>query len=70
MSTRTLVVCYPEWQVVAAGCSMNEPAVVVAANQVVAVSTAARAEGVESGLRRREAQGRCPDLKVVAADAC
>ncbi len=41
---------------------------VVSANRVVAVTVAARAEGVETGLRRREAQGRCPGLEVIAAD--
>jgi protein ImuB len=35
---------------------------------VVAATAAARSEGVRPGLRRREAQGRCPDLAVIAAD--
>ncbi|MDP8976438.1 MAG: DNA polymerase Y family protein [Actinomycetota bacterium] len=41
---------------------------VVFANRVVACSAAARSEGVRRGLRRREAQGRCPDLVVVEND--
>ncbi len=41
---------------------------VVFANRVVACSAAARSEGVRRGLRRREAQGRCPELVVVEND--
>ena len=66
---RVLVVVWPDWPAVAAGCPPDVPAVVVSANRVVAVTPAARAEGVEKGLRRREAQGRCPGLDVVPADA-
>jgi len=44
------------------------PVVVVHANRVVAASGAARAAGVTVGLRRREAQGRCPAAAVVTAD--
>jgi protein ImuB len=47
----------------------TEPAAVVFANRVVACSAAARAEGVRRGLRRREAQGRCPEIAVVEYDA-
>jgi protein ImuB len=65
---RVLVAYWPDWPVLAAGCPPDRPAVVVAANRVVAVTAAARAEGVTAGLRRREAQGRCPGLAVVAAD--
>jgi len=65
---RVLVASLPDWSVVAAGCSPDVPAAVVTANLVVAVTTAGRADGVRPGLRRREAQGRCPELLVVAAD--
>ena len=65
---RTLVLCCPEWPVVAAGAVPDQPLAVVHANRVIASSPAARFEGVELGLRRREAQGRCPSLVVVAAD--
>jgi protein ImuB len=41
---------------------------VVTANQVIACSMVARAAGVRRGMRRREAQSRCPDLVVVARD--
>ncbi|HEV2766709.1 MAG TPA: hypothetical protein VGV63_03240, partial [Acidimicrobiales bacterium] len=65
---RTLVVWCPDWPVVAAGIGPGEPGVVVAANRVVACSPAARAEGVCRGLRRREAESRCPHLRLIAAD--
>jgi len=65
---RTMVVHCPDWPVVAAGARPDEPAVVVHANRVVAATPAARAEGVAPGLRRREAQGRCPMVAVHEAD--
>jgi len=62
----------PDWPVVAAGIaahlSAQRPAAVVTANRVVACSAVARAAGVSRGLRRREAQARCPDLVVHPAD--
>lgn len=57
-----------DWPVVAAGVPLDEPAAVLFANRVIACSPAARADGVEPGLRRREAQGRCPDLVVLERD--
>ena len=68
MTTRTLVVWCPDWPVVASGAGPDDAVAVVFANRVVACSAAARAEGVRRGLRRREAQGRCPDLALVPAD--
>ena len=65
---RTLVAEVADWPVVAAGASPDEPAVVVHANRVVAATPAARAQGVDVGLRRREAQGRCPSLALLTAD--
>jgi protein ImuB len=65
---RTLVVWCPDWPVVAAGHSAQVPVAVVFANRVVACSAAAREEGVAIGLRRREAQGRGPDVVVVEQD--
>ncbi|OLR91128.1 DNA polymerase Y family protein [Actinokineospora bangkokensis] len=63
----------PDWPVVAAGqvagLPVDVPAAVVAANRVLAANAAARGEGVRRGMRRREAQGRCPDLAVLPADA-
>ena len=65
---RMLVVWCPDWPVVAAGAPPDSPTAVVHANRVVACSAAARAEGVRPGLRRREAQGRCPELELLAHD--
>lgn len=65
---RTLVVRCLDWPIVAAGVPLEEPAAVLHANRVVATSPAARAQGVRQGLRRREAQGRCPGLAVVDHD--
>jgi protein ImuB len=65
---RALVVWCPDWPVLAAGAAPGEPTAVVHGNRVVAASPAARAEGVVTGQRRREAQSRCPGLTVVAHD--
>lgn len=66
--TRTLVVHCPDWPVLAADPGPSEAMVVVRANRVVAASMAARQAGVEPGLRRREAQRRCPSVTVVDHD--
>ena len=65
---RTLVVWCLDWPVVAIG---HEPEVAVAvmhANHVVACSATARAQGVQRGQRRREAQGRSPSVIIVERD--
>ncbi len=63
----------PDWPVVAAcaesGIPADRPAAVLVAHRVVACSATARAQGVRRGLRRREAQARCPDLAVLGRDA-
>ena len=46
----------------------HRPAAVVVANRVLACSAVARAHGVRRGLRRREAQARCPELVVLERD--
>ncbi len=61
-----LVAWCPDWSVVAAGKALDEPVLVLHANRVVALSPAARGEGAVVGLRRREAQARCPDAEVLA----
>ena len=70
--TRTLLLWCPDWPVIAAGLldgvPVHEPVVVLAGNRVLACSPAARREGVRRGLRRREAQGRCPGVVVVEHD--
>ena len=66
-----MAVWCPDWPVTAARLSAGLavdtiPAAVVTANRVVACSHAARSAGVRRGLRRREAQARCPELVVLA----
>ena len=65
---RTLVVWCPDWPLAALGVRTTEPAAVFHANRVVACTEAARQVGVRRGMRRREAQGRCPDLVVHERD--
>lgn len=67
MTTRTLVLVAPHWSTVAAGVA-DRPAAIVHANRVVEVSPPALAHGVGVGLRRREAQARCPALEVLDHD--
>lgn len=67
-----MLVWCPDWPVVAAeilgGVPAAGPVAVLHANRVVASSPAARAEGVRRGLRKRDAQSRCPQLTVVEHD--
>lgn len=69
---RMLTLWCPDWPVTAArlveGVDPDRPVAVLHANRVLACSPAARADGVRRGLRRREAQGRCPHLVMVAHD--
>ncbi|OKI75168.1 DNA polymerase Y family protein [Micromonospora sp. CB01531] len=69
---RTLLLWCPDWPVLAAeivdGVPATDAVAVLHANRVVACSERARAEGVRRGLRKREAQGRCPQLTVVDHD--
>ena len=58
----------PQWSIVAAGAAVEEAVAVLHANRVVARSTAAAAAGVRLGLRRREAQARCPEVRLVSHD--
>lgn len=72
MTTRALAIWCMDWPAVAAaaaaGLPSTTPVAVTLANRVVACSAAAREAGVRRGLRRREAQARCPHVYVVAAD--
>lgn len=69
---RCLVLWFPGWAVTAwamsEGTDPAAPIAVVAANRVVACSPEASAEGVVTGMRKREAQSRCPNLAVLAVD--
>ncbi len=62
----------PDWPVVtaaaAAGLDPTAPAAVLAAGRVLACTASAREAGIRRGLRRREAQYRCPDLAVLTRD--
>ena len=69
---RCLVLWFPGWPVTAwapsEGADAHQPLAVVVANRVVACSAEASGEGVAIGQRRREAQSRCPTLRVLPAD--
>ncbi|MFB7797844.1 DNA polymerase Y family protein [Isoptericola sp. NPDC056134] len=80
-TSRTAVLWVPDWPVVAAlagaGLDAHVPAAVLGARSgggsgaghtVVAVSAVARAQGVRRGMRRRQAQERCPEVALLAAD--
>jgi protein ImuB len=67
-ATRCVVVDWPDWPVVAAGATPGQPAAVMHANRVVAASPVARADGVVSGVRRRDAQRLCPGLVLLPHD--
>ena len=69
---RTLVVWCPDWPVEAAIrdglAEAGHPLAILRANRVVAASASARAFGVGRAMRRREAQGRCPDIALIEDD--
>ncbi|MFC7493504.1 MULTISPECIES: DNA polymerase Y family protein [unclassified Nocardioides] len=66
-----MVVWCPDWPVVAAladeGLPTHLPAAVFHANLVQSGNAAARSFGVRRGMRRRDAQARCPELEVFQA---
>lgn len=70
---RVLVVWCPDWSVVAglaeAGKAPRTPAAVLSGNIVEVCNGPARAEGVRRGHRRRDAQARCPEVELLAANA-
>jgi protein ImuB len=69
---RVVAVWSPDWPVTAAMQAAHvpphRPAAVFLANRVVACSAGARTSGVKRGLRRREAQARCPEIAVLTPD--
>ncbi len=73
MTGRVLAIWCMDWPAVAAaaeaGLTATAPIAVTLANRVIACSASARAAGVRRGLRRREAQARCPRLHAVTADS-
>lgn len=67
--SRTLVVCCADWPIRAADqADHDRPVAVWSHRGIVATNAAARAVGVRVGLRRREAQGRCPELSLLPED--
>lgn len=72
-AVRVLALWSPDWPVTAAARAAHvpphRPAAVFVANRVLACSATARAQGVRRGLRRRDAQARCPDLAVLHPDS-
>ena len=71
-AVRVLALWSPDWPVTAAAHAArvppHQPAAVFVAGRVLACSAVARTQGVRRGLRRREAQARCPELAVLAPD--
>src|SRR5438270_4856293 len=65
---RALAVGCPRWPIVAHALPPDEPAAIFFANRVVAASVEAVANGVRKGMRRREAQSRCPEVAVLTHD--
>lgn len=69
---RVLMLWCPDWPVVVAaaeeGLPRHAPTAVLARNLVVACNAAARSGGVRRGMRRRDAQSRCPQLALLAAN--
>jgi protein ImuB len=69
---RTVCLWWPDWPVVAVRASGAAPAdgpvVVLDRGRVLAASAAARAEGVRRGMRKREAEARCPAAPCVEVD--
>ena len=63
---RTMVVWCPDWPVMTllADLPPGAPAAVLEKGQVLACTPSARAEGVRRGMRRRDAQSRCPELTL------
>ena len=70
--SRVLALWCPDWSAVAAlvdaSLPPSQPVAVMHANRVVSCSETARSEGVQHGLRRREAQSRCPDVHITPFD--
>ncbi|QEO10037.1 DNA polymerase Y family protein [Protaetiibacter larvae] len=69
---RLLVLLLPDWAVRAQAREQRIPEdaalALVAKGLVAACSPAARADGVRVGMRQREAQGRCPGLRIARED--
>ncbi len=67
VSDRRMVVWCPDWPVVAALMRRptEAPVAVMSGHRVLACSPSARDDGVRRGMRRRDAQARCPELVLL-----
>lgn len=65
---RTLAVRCTDWPVAALDRPPDVAVAVVFANRIVSANPAARVDGVVPGLRRREAQSRCPSVELHERD--
>jgi protein ImuB len=65
---RMVTVWCPDWPVLAAGCRPDVPAAVMRAHRVAARTPAAADEGIVIGQRRRQAQQRCPHIRLLDDD--
>ncbi|WP_420438914.1 DNA polymerase Y family protein [Candidatus Poriferisodalis sp.] len=65
---RMLVVEIEHWSAIAAGLDSATPAAVVSAGRIAALTPAASAAGIRTGMRRRQAQSECPALELVERD--
>ena len=71
-STRVAVVACPDWQAVAAQCDLHargqvfDAVAVLHAQRVIARTAAAAEQGVQVGMRKREAQATCPNMHIAA----
>jgi protein ImuB len=72
MPSRILGLWCPDWPVVAArrrgDAPDGEPVAVLEHGRVLSASREARAEEITAGLRRREAEARCPGIVIVDVD--
>ena len=70
ITTRVAVISCTDWQAVAAQCELNsrkqwfDAVAVLHAQRVVARTAYAASQGVQIGMRRREAQSVCPELHI------
>ncbi|MDO5494342.1 MAG: DNA polymerase Y family protein [bacterium] len=69
---RHAVLWVPDWPIVAAGmegsCDPATPCAVHDGRGLLVASSSARAAGVRTGMRRRQAQRACPEIALLAAD--
>lgn len=63
-AVRTLALWCAQWPAVCVGRPPDVPVAVLVANRCISVSPGAAVQGVQVGLRRREAQARCPSLEL------